>query len=515
MENKKVVLLPLDERPCNYEFPVQLFNSDSFRIVRPNQLGDKKKPADLRKIREFLITECKEAQILVLSMDMLLYGGLIPSRLHHLTEDEVNGQLEVVREVKKLNPALKIYAFQCIMRCPAYSSSDEEPDYYETCGLSIHRYGAEIHREQANETSLYDKQKLLEEIPKEALEDYTARRAFNLSYNLRTLELLEDKVLDVLVIPQDDSAPFGYTALDQAQVRQQIREKKMWDEVLVYPGADEVGMTLLARAMNELHHKTPKVYIKYASVKAPFVIPSYEDRYLAETVKYHLMAAGLTTTDTVERADFVLALSAGSGRMLEASSQPANTREYDIDRNLIEFTSFIEGCVKSKIPVTIGDNAYGNGSDLELVAILNKKGILLEVAGYAGWNTSSNTIGTALASGVRYLYYGNDKIHKQFLLLRYLEDAGYCALVRRYITDHELSKLGMNYFNVRECDGVVSEMVRDKLIEFLNNSLSSIAPYAEIVSVTMPWRRMFETKIQVRYHSNQGGLDDTKKSEGD
>lgn len=31
----KIVLLPLDERPCNYEFPMKLFSHDKVEIVRP------------------------------------------------------------------------------------------------------------------------------------------------------------------------------------------------------------------------------------------------------------------------------------------------------------------------------------------------------------------------------------------------------------------------------------------------------------------------------------------------
>ena len=40
--------------------------------------------------------------------------------------------------------------------------------------------------------------------------------------------------------------------------------------------------------------------------------------------------------------------------------------------------------------VSICDNAYCNGGDLELLAMLDADGRMLEVAGYAGWNTSAN-----------------------------------------------------------------------------------------------------------------------------
>jgi len=34
---KKIVHLPLDERPCNYDFPFKMFNKEEIKVVRPNQ----------------------------------------------------------------------------------------------------------------------------------------------------------------------------------------------------------------------------------------------------------------------------------------------------------------------------------------------------------------------------------------------------------------------------------------------------------------------------------------------
>ena len=53
----KVVLLPLDERPCNFDFPYYLYKESDLKIVRPTMLGDKKKPADLQAVASFLEKE--------------------------------------------------------------------------------------------------------------------------------------------------------------------------------------------------------------------------------------------------------------------------------------------------------------------------------------------------------------------------------------------------------------------------------------------------------------------------
>ena len=501
MKEAKVVLLPLDERPCNFEFPKALYKGSELRIVRPDELGDKKNPADLEKIADFLVRECADADYAVLAMDTLLYGGLIPSRLHECTEERVTEQLELLRKIKKDNPTLRIFAFQCIMRCPKYSSSDEEPDYYEYCGEQIHKLGAIIHKEQLGieDEVTAVKEEILAAIPKNELKDYCDRRDFNLRQNLAVLQLAKDKVIDFLIIPQDDSAPFGYTAMDQRKVRARINEFELTEQVYVYPGADEIELTLLSRVYNEWHGKTPKVLVRYASVMAPYVIPLYEDRALGETLKYHLMAAGCIQCFSEVDADFVLALSAPGENMKEAVAQPVEDESYNVSRTLPEFVYAIDQYVKHNIPVTIGDNAYANGGEIELLAMLNRKGLLFKLAGYAGWNTSSNTIGTAIAQGVRYLYCGDDSTHREFLILRYIEDVGYCSYVRKKVTDLRLPELNMNYFDIKEKHGIVSEIVREELFSFAKKELASIQEHIIIEEVYMPWRRMFEVGLNVKY----------------
>ena len=142
----KIVLLPLDERPCNYEFPMKLFSHDKVEIVRPKKLGNKKTPASFETIVEFLREECKDASGLVVSMDMLLYGGLIPSRLHHEEKETLLERIKILKEIRESNKNLIIYAFQVIMRCPDYSSDDEEPDYYRIYGKEIKELGVAVHK---------------------------------------------------------------------------------------------------------------------------------------------------------------------------------------------------------------------------------------------------------------------------------------------------------------------------------------------------------------------------------
>lgn len=494
---KKIVLLALDERPCNFKFPYQIFNCEDFHIERIEPLGQKKTPADVDAISTLLKEKCATADMAVLALDTLLYGGLLPSRLHHYKTEEVMDRLNMLRTIKKENPTLTIYAFQCIMRCPAYSSSDEEPDYYEISGQQLHQLGHALHKQKLGLVGPYDTEVLRSQIKKEYLEDYEWRREFNRFFNLQVLKLVKDGIVDFLVIPQDDAAPYGYTAMDQKIIRREIVNASLSDRILLYPGADEVAMTLLARAMNHWKKKRPKVYVRYASVHAKYLIPLCEDRALGETIRYHIMAAGCIQVDSAAEADLILAISAPANKMLCPEDQPAENADYDVERNLTEFIYAIETYLSEGKPVTIGDNAYLNCSDMKLVEMLEQKGLLLHVAGYAGWNTSSNTIGTALAEGIRYLYYGDDLAHKAFLVLRYLEDAAYDGFVRSEITEKELPALGMSYYDVKEQKGIASELVRKYLNRFMEDNFPSVAQDTTIACVTLPWKRMFEADIEI------------------
>lgn len=497
---KKVVLLPLDERPCNYGFPYALFHGEELSVIRPEKLGNKKISACPQELEAFLLRECKDADALVLSVDMLLYGGLIPSRLHRLTMEEAKRRLSLIKRLREENPNLMLYAFEVIMRCPKYSSDDEEPDYYGICGAEIHRIGTILHRTRLGlcreeDTDLKD----LYEKTGDWLEDYTGRRAFNLALNLATLDYVKEGIIDFLIIPQDDSAKYGYTAMDQEVVREKLIQLILQDKVLMYPGADEIAMTLLARVVNAFRRQRPSVYVKYSSHEAPFLIPSYEDRTLGETVKYHVIAAGCKMASSYAEADLIAAVNCPSGEMTESYCQPVKSQGYCVERNITEFLLFLEDCIQDGKPVTVGDVAFANGADLELIALMDKNRLLGRVSGYAGWNTSSNTLGTALAQGVKSLGQKDVIRRKSFLMARYVEDAGYCSVVRRHINEHHLKDLGMDYFHVNEETGIVSTLVREHLEEFIADRLGSVADEISLDSVWMPWRRMFEVGLSVTY----------------
>ena len=145
-----------------------------------------------------------------------------------------------------------------------------------------------------------------------------------------------------------------------------------------------------------------------------------------------------------------------------------------VDRDLPGFVSKLAGLHAKGKAVAVADIAYANGGDAEIARMISESAGLLNIAGYAGWNTSSNTLGTVICQAVFYNFFKNTPTHRRFTAERVYEDIAYCSHVRSSVTANELSKLGYNYFDVGEQRGKVSEIVAQQLSEFVGDNFPEI-----------------------------------------
>lgn len=498
----KTLLIPLDERPCNYQFPQMIASSkEDLELHVPDMsiLGQKKEPADSQKIAEFLKQNVGHCQQLILSVDMLLYGGLIPSRLHHLTKQEVMERMHVIKELKDINPDLKIYAFHCIMRAPSYNSSEEEPDYYEEYGYALFRRKYLLDYKQRHGLTK-DQEKELNDIiiPDSIIDDYETRRDFNTDMNLEVIRYIEEGYIDFLVIPQDDSSPYGYTAISQKRVVDDVKKKHLEQKVMIYPGADEVAMSLLARAYHEYLNIEPKVYPFYSSVLGPTIIPKYEDRPMFESLKSHIRVCKAKLVSQVHEADLILAINS-PGKIMQESFVDEN--EIDISytsyRYLLDFAYQIKDYIQEGYRVALCDSAFSNGGDLQLISYLDDLDILGSLVSYAGWNTNCNSLGTTLSQA-----FISDKHNTMHLCYRIIEDVFYQAIVRKDVVDHELGQLGLSYYDFKDQQDVVENIIKRKLQTYYNSLKISQKYPTTIININMPWKRMFEIGMKIAVDKN-------------
>ncbi|NGP46367.1 DUF4127 family protein [Bacillaceae bacterium SIJ1] len=247
-----VVYVPLDERPCNFAYPQMLASMTDIdlKVPSPSLLGQKKRPADTKQLHQWLIKHCSSADRLIVSLDMLIYGGIVPSRLHDLSVDEGLERLSVLSKLKKINPQLKIDAFHLIMRCPSYNSNDEEPDYYETHGADLHLYGWLTDKNTHHSLTDTEKTQLANvqaRLPDNVLHDFTNRRRVNATLNKEAVHLLEQDTINYLFVPLDDHSEYGFSSQEQRELLLHMDQLDVLERTAIHPGADEAGCILFAR----------------------------------------------------------------------------------------------------------------------------------------------------------------------------------------------------------------------------------------------------------------------------
>lgn len=496
----RIVFIPLDERPCNSKFPQMISENNSkidFVTLPLSFYGVKKKPADLTKIWNRLFQIVEEGDTLVVSMDMLLYGGLIPSRLHNLSKKTIEKRLSYLKKLKETKD-IDILASNCIMRCPTYNSAEEEPDYYEHHGVSLHR--SAYLKDKKDRVGLNDKE--INElnsyyIPEEVLSDYEWRREFNEDVNIRVLELVKEGVIDSLVIPQDDATPYGYTAQSQARVLKYIEKFDLDNKVSIYPGADEVGCTLSGLAFNLHYNNRSKFYAFYSSTLGPMITPLYEDRPMNETLKHHILAIGGQLVDTPQEADIILAINSPGKIMQRAKEQIYNKDlTYTTFRNLRQFVNSIKYYLKNDKPVILSDSAYGNGGDLELLKILDESDLLDKILTYSAWNTNANTLGTALYAGI--VENNTDERNVKQTIYRIIEDTLYQSKVRQELLNDYLPSINQKDYHFEEKIEQVKMKTKEKLLNEYNKLEISKKYNIKDLNVSFPWKRVFEIKLDFK-----------------
>ncbi|GAA0736034.1 DUF4127 family protein [Clostridium oceanicum] len=499
----KVLFVPLDERPCNHKFP-QLINDirDDVELVVPSLdlLGYKKKATDVENLWKFVFENASKCDYAILSIDTLVYGGLIPSRIHNLSFEKAKSYLENIKELKKINPNIKIYAFNCIMRSPQYNSSEEEPDYYEDYGYNLFKRAYLIDKKERNKLTKDEKKELKSiKIPKEILKDYENRRNFNLDINIEVTKLVKEGVIDFLTIPQDDSSEYGYTAIAQRKVIKFIEDNKLEFNINVYPGADEVGCSLMARALNDYLDRTLKIYPFYASTLGPTIVPLYEDRPMNESLKYHVRVCKAEIVNSEDEADIILAINC-PGKDMQESFDQLNRLDltYSSHRNLQDFVYKIKKYIDKGKKVIVCDSAFSNGGDLKLIDFMDRLSILDRIVAYAGWNTNCNTLGTTLATGIYGFDHAKNNINiTKNIVYRIVEDVLYQSVVRQNVIEGFLKDNGLSIYDFKDKGKEVEREIKDMLREEYNKLQISKLHDIDIKRVYMPWKRMFEVGLEI------------------
>jgi hypothetical protein len=257
----------------------------------------------------------------------------------------------------------------------------------------------------------------------------------------------------------------------------------------MFPGADQLGLLLLTRAVLDRRHYMPFVYTDYAQGAGRLTVPSYEDAPVGRTVNDHIYAAGGMPVRTAARADLALLLNTPQDGVTLEAAAPENTPEGNGKTYL--FIELIKKEMHGNYKVAVADIEFGNGASNSLVAGLFREGLAFRVDAYAGWNTAGNSVGYALGQGILASYMAEDD-RARLLAVRYMDDWAYQANARGALYRDIVWPRGLDGTKL----GKHKEMLKKAALAELNALAGAHLPKARYdLSIDFPWDRLFELKI--------------------
>ncbi len=505
----RVLLIALDDRPPCLQFPTKMGLIGDVELVSPPRqlLGRFTEFGQSDSIVLWLKKQnLSQFDAAIISMDMLAYGGLVASRVHETRLAVALKRLEIIEEMRKKAPKIKIYGSSVIMRLAPTGDGKNEA-YRE----KLSRWAD--YSPYPENKEIVDQ--LEKEIPTDVLGNYKKARERNLKINLLAIELAEKKVFDYLILSQDDAKPKGIHVKDRETLIETVKSQKLSERVAIQPGADEVSMLLLARAMTDKYNYHPKIKAVYSTEKVANQVMPYEDRPLSKTVSFHLNAVGAVEVSDVQQADIIFYVFA---------SRFDEGRSKSFADEIIDFTQ--KNLQKGIIIADIDPIGNVQGGDTTFTETLKRAHIFPKTYGYACWNTAGNTIGTALPHGILYgvskVVNKNKKRTQQtarmenaqtwFMLNRLLDDYTYHSIIRPQV----LKKVKDNKWLSARLTDAQTQVIESDCLKALQPMASKLAKYyyptaqktpsqkgikkiaLSNITFDLPWNRPFEAEIDFK-----------------
>ncbi|GAA4009590.1 DUF4127 family protein [Deinococcus rubellus] len=400
------ILLPLDSRPATSTLPADIAGliSPDVRLAPQWLLGVAKHGADEAALEAWLAAQTTPQGLpLIVSLDALAYGGLVQSRTSPISAEEALARLAVLRT--KAAQKQPIYAFITLPRAP--DATD---------------------------------------------------RARNLAVAKVMLQWAADGTFKELHITWDDALPGSPAPQEGAALA-----KGAPANVLVYPGADEVLSSLVARALSP---EPARVRVEYSAPDKADAVIKYEGIALSRSVALHAQATGFTLAATGESAPLTLYVYNGGDTRKAALRISALLRQ-------------------GKVAV-VDVNAVNQGSPAlwtDLTTLRRPENL----AALAAWGTPGNNLGSALAHAKLDLS-GADPLKQDALLAReYTNDVIYSAQLRPQIR----KALPESELGTPKASQVALALARkDFPIHFAQT-------YA-LADASFPWDRSFEWQFDLK-----------------
>ncbi|MFZ4815567.1 MAG: DUF4127 family protein [Phototrophicaceae bacterium] len=491
----QIALVPLDERPANTRYPQMIAAMGRAHLILPpsERLSHFRDAASPDGLAQWIQDVAPTSDALIVSIEMLVYGGLIASRIGHEPLEVLRPRLTLLRDLHRQYPNLKIYAFNVITRISRHNDATEEPDYWAAHGNALFQLSQAMHRVRLGIIPQESVDIAAQAIPPDHIADFTARRKRNNAINRTVLELAGEGVFDLLVLSSDDTSEFGLGAEEKRQLATIATTLGLGDDrLLMYPGADEVGSVLVARLLLQAAERQPKIEPFYLVEQDIAAIAPFEDVPIYASVSRQIKAVG--ATEATEGGDVLLVVNPP----VSSTAEWVTDQEGDahLIRRLVEFNDKMLQLYHQTAGwccFAVADVAYANGGSMELVRQLSKYHLFGNIGAYSAWNTAGNTLGTTLAHSVLWQLPNYDaEAGKRFLAHRWLEDWGYQTLNR-----HKARLWLWREHRTHELRPDLIPELSLKVEHWLTTAGDLIGLNYRAVNVRFPWGRTFEVDFDL------------------
>ena len=390
---RPVLLVPLDSRPPCREFVVNGGRIVGREIITPptEYMDYYSMAGDTHAMRHWLAENMAEADAVILSIDQLLSGGLLAAREAHISADDIAALATYLRALHASHPNVLLHAFYIL---PRAIPQDGIEGWRERRALLAYarllgRAGEGLPVDAA------EMERLRGAFPDDDLQKYLAHFDESTALAAMLIDLTEEGVLTRLVLGQDDGEEYSVGNLKKAELSALLTQKNIAPErAMIVHGADEIALSMLTRiAVDKLRAaggELPRISLRYAGADMddavfPFMAVSND---VTAREKIAMLGASLAEDD--EDSDLTLFISAG-----DSNADTLGTRA--------SAGAAIKAMLAAGTPVALVDLSRHFHAEETLLPILIEKNVPVNaLTAYAGWNTASNAIGTALSEALLY-----------------------------------------------------------------------------------------------------------------
>ena len=491
-----IIFVPIDNRPCTMIFPSQLAEIGGYKIKIPPEifLGIFKKRGDSTKILNWLYENTKKEDILLLSLDMLIYGGLVASRNMNNSTLECEENARKLEEFLKTKPASKIIIFSSIMRTLPTFTNEKILLQAEKIKKNIKKLYPIPSLSESEFSSV------LKEISKDSemgefFGEYILCRKRNFDINLKLCEWRKNNLIDRLLIGLDDVVCIGPNTLEAEKIKVLMKDD---EKTTVCNGTDELAMLAESLIIKDEFSLNPTFAIHYSSEEGAFKNTIYESKPIKDVVVEYINASGCKIVKENADIDLFCKVHPNGQKETEVQHLEKNEKDEIFVNKILEF-------IKKGKNIAVADVKYANGADIHFTKTLIKKVNPSLLMSYAAWNTSGNTLGTTISHAViRYIAKkinrSNDRTHVRFMFERLLDDFIYQSIIRTKMKlkclVSGISSLGMKENEEEKISHSINKEMKKYADKIAKIGFKKQAP--KFIKAELPWSRLFEVFIKTK-----------------